>query len=175
MKYYVTFPNGGEHEVEVKRSGSGALTVAVAGRTYHADVLSRGASNAERLPNGAFNVLLDERVVDLWLEGTAPELGVVTQDQRFYAHAESERMRALGTHDGDGGGGAGLVKSPMPGRVVRVLVAEGDEVVRGAPVVVVEAMKMENELCAERDGKVVKVHVESGTAVDGGAKLVELA
>jgi len=174
MKYLVSFPNGGEHEVEVQRSGTGEVTVSVAGKSYHADLLARGASAQERLPTGAFNVLLDGKVVDLWLEGEAPDIGVIAHGARLYARAESERMRALGGYDNDSVAGTGLIASPMPGRVVRVLVGEGDEVERGTPVVVVEAMKMENELCAERDGKVAKVYVESGTAVEGGAKLIEL-
>jgi biotin carboxyl carrier protein len=62
----------------------------------------------------------------------------------------------------------------MPGRVLKVLVNEGDEVHAGKPLVVVEAMKMENELAAAHDGKVKKVYVTAGTPVEGGAKLVEL-
>ena len=60
----------------------------------------------------------------------------------------------------------------MPGKVVKVLVAEGDEVAAGVPVVVVEAMKMENELASTRAGVVQKVHVKPGDAVEGGARLV---
>jgi biotin carboxyl carrier protein len=57
---------------------------------------------------------------------------------------------------------------------VRVLVQEGAEVASGAPVVVVEAMKMENVLAATRDGGIEKVHVAPGAAVEGGALLVEI-
>jgi biotin carboxyl carrier protein len=60
----------------------------------------------------------------------------------------------------------------MPGRVVRVLVAAGDRVGAGQPLVVVEAMKMENELRAPADGVVTKVGVEAGAAVDTGAVLI---
>jgi biotin carboxyl carrier protein len=63
----------------------------------------------------------------------------------------------------------------MPGRVVKLLVAVGDTVQAGQPVVVVEAMKMENELCAETDGTVKEILVEPGLTVDGGAALVRLA
>jgi len=62
----------------------------------------------------------------------------------------------------------------MPGRVLKVLVQEGDTVTTGTPLIVVEAMKMENELFAERDGTVVKVFVAPGTNVEGGAKLIEI-
>jgi biotin carboxyl carrier protein len=62
----------------------------------------------------------------------------------------------------------------MPGKVVKVLVAEGDSVDAGKPLVVVEAMKMENELVAEAPGVVKKVYVQPGDAVEGGAKLISI-
>lgn len=62
----------------------------------------------------------------------------------------------------------------MPGRVVGVAVREGDAVVAGQPLVVLEAMKMQNELQAERDAVVRKVHVAVGEAVEGGDPLIDL-
>ena len=73
----------------------------------------------------------------------------------------------------DGDGPARLV-APMPGKVVRVLVASGDEVVARQGLVVVEAMKMENELRAGRPGRVSEVLVSEGTSVEAGALLVVL-
>lgn len=64
------------------------------------------------------------------------------------------------------------VIAPMPGRVVRVLVAAGDEVSAGQGVVVVEAMKMENELRAPKAGRVKDVSVSAGTSVEAGKVLV---
>jgi biotin carboxyl carrier protein len=66
------------------------------------------------------------------------------------------------------------VDAYMPGRVVAVLVEEGAEVTTGQGIVVLEAMKMENEIRAEHDGKVSKIHVQPGTAVDAGAPLFEM-
>ena len=64
------------------------------------------------------------------------------------------------------------VKAPMPGRVVRVLVAVGDRVSARQPLVVMEAMKMENELRSPKDGVVKEVNAQVGIAVDSGAVLV---
>ena len=66
----------------------------------------------------------------------------------------------------------GRVTSPMPGRAVRVLVAIGDKVTAGQAVVVVEAMKMENELRSPKDGTVTQVLVQEGAAIESGAVLV---
>lgn len=68
----------------------------------------------------------------------------------------------------------GVVRAPMPGLVVRVEVQEGQRVEVGAGLVVVEAMKMENELRAVRPGMVSRVHVKAGETVDRGTPLVTL-
>jgi biotin carboxyl carrier protein len=64
------------------------------------------------------------------------------------------------------------VVAPMPGKIVRVLVHNGQAVVTRQPIVVVEAMKMENELRAGRDGTVAEIHAQEGQSVDAGALLV---
>ncbi len=77
-------------------------------------------------------------------------------------------------HGAAAGGGFEAVAAYMPGRVVAVLVEEGDEVEAGQGVVVLEAMKMENEIATERAGRIGKIHVEAGQAVEGGDPLFEL-
>jgi acetyl/propionyl-CoA carboxylase alpha subunit len=85
---------------------------------------------------------------------------------RLYETVASKQKREIGAL------GATSIKAPMPGRVVRVLVAVGDHVTARQPIVVVEAMKMENELRTPRDGVVKEVLVTPGVAVDTGAVLV---
>jgi len=62
----------------------------------------------------------------------------------------------------------------MPGKIIRVLVEKGDTVTAGQAVVVVEAMKMENQISAPREGRVTKIRVSAGEAVDGGATLLDI-
>jgi 3-methylcrotonyl-CoA carboxylase alpha subunit len=76
---------------------------------------------------------------------------------------------------GAGGAGSGSVVAPMPGKVVKVLVAVGDTVSAGQALVVVEAMKMETTLIAEIDGRVTAVDAEAGSMVDAGTIVVEIA
>jgi biotin carboxyl carrier protein len=66
------------------------------------------------------------------------------------------------------------IRAPIAGKVVKVVVAVGDQVAPGNPVIVLEAMKMENELAAERGGTVVAIHRQVGQAVDTGDLLVEI-
>jgi 3-methylcrotonyl-CoA carboxylase alpha subunit len=70
--------------------------------------------------------------------------------------------------------GTGKIAAPMPGKVIAVLVVEGDHVEHGQPVVVIEAMKMETTLTADVDGEVAHVGAAPGETVDAGAMLVEI-
>ena len=95
---------------------------------------------------------------------------------RFDAEALDERTRAIREMSAsvEGPTGPAPVKAPMPGLIVRVTVKVGDEVQAGQGVVVMEAMKMENELRAVGAGRVKAVHAEAGTAVEKGMVLVEM-
>jgi biotin carboxyl carrier protein len=103
-----------------------------------------------------------------WVVGLAGE--------RWEVEVVDERTRAIRAQVGTGPAptAGGVVKAPMPGLVVRVEVAPGQVVVRGAGLVVVEAMKMENELKAPGPGRVVAVHVAPGAKVEQGTPLVTL-
>lgn len=85
----------------------------------------------------------------------------------------THRIRAL-TADPAGAQAGGVVRAPMPGMVLRLEVEEGQRVSRGDGLVVLEAMKMENELRATGEAMVIRVHAIPGVAVEKGAPLVEL-
>lgn len=166
MRYFVTI-GGREIPIDVTPLPTGALEVRVDGRPVAVDVVTVGDS---------LSVRIDGEVLDLTVEGEPPDVGIVASGRRAYVRVESDRMRAATAARGRGPSvGEGVVVSPMPGRVVKLLVAKGDEVAAGAPLVVVEAMKMENELVAGRAGKVTDVWVKPGDTVEGGAKLVAIA
>lgn len=91
-----------------------------------------------------------------------------------YTAARAELAEALAQSQGVHAT-AGRVNAPMPGRVVKTLVNVGDTVVAGQPLVILEAMKMENEVQSPAPGVVVAVVVAAGQAVDAGQRLIELA
>ena len=66
------------------------------------------------------------------------------------------------------------VFSPMPGLIIRIMAQAGDMVTAGKPVLVLEAMKMENEICAQKSGKIKAIHVTEGQTVAGNALLFEI-
>jgi biotin carboxyl carrier protein len=118
---------------------------------------------------------VEGRVFDLVLDNSPSGVTVFASGRRAAVTVESAHQRAAaGVRSGTKAGSAGLITSPMPGKVVKVLVTEGTEVEPGKPLVVVEAMKMENELVAEIAGTVQKVFVQPGDAVEGGAKLISI-
>ena len=170
MRYYVTLepdPQAKPVVVDLFELPSGELEARVDDRRVELDVAYLGAQ---------LNVRIDGQVVDLTVEGSPPEVGAVASGHRSYVRVESERMRAAEQAKKTSvGGGDRVIKSPMPGRVVKVLVAKGDTVEVGRGLVVLEAMKMENEVRAKVAGTVAEVHVAPGATVEGSAKLVTLA
>ncbi len=150
----------------------------------------------ERVPDG-FEVVMgsERRRVDvIRLDGAVASLRYVEDGRSFSVSYQRGRGRqwrvAVGERDFDievltpveaieAGAAAATVgpsrlDAPIPGKVVKVHVQVGDEVEEGQPLVVLEAMKMENELTAEQAGKVIAVHVESGQIVTAGEPLAEL-
>jgi len=119
----------------------------------------------------------------LLLDGAQYEVAVVRADGGYLVSAggaESlvevlDPLTAL-LESGAGGGArkrSSHVRAYMPGRVVSIFVAEGDAVEAGQPLIVLEAMKMQNEIVAEHKGVVKKIHVTAGDSVDGGAPLFD--
>ncbi len=167
MRYYVKLgAASAESVVEIEELPSGALSVVVDGKKVVADVVSVG---------GQLSVRIDGKVVDLTTEGASPRVGVIGRGYRTYVDVESERQRVANAVKKSGGASENLVRAPMPGRIVKVLVAKGDAVTAGQPLLVMEAMKMENELKAKGDATIADVHVAAGATVEGGAKLVTQA
>jgi biotin carboxyl carrier protein len=98
---------------------------------------------------------------------------VVIGGQRFPFEIEDRRKwkrsdRAAGTH------GSAVLAAVMPGKIVRILVSIGDEVKAGQGIMVIEAMKMQNELKAPRDGYVTAINVKENDSVNAGASLATI-
>jgi biotin carboxyl carrier protein len=166
---------GGRRTIELRRHGPG-WEIVLDGRILNVDVTAsagrwslligppspdgfggRPAKShevaVERRSNG-------ERIV--YVNGVAVPVSIVDPRERL--------VRRRGTLSA--GTGPRSIVSPMPGRIVKVLVREGDVVAAHQGLVVVEAMKMENELRAPRAGTVGAVKVVEGMSVDGGALLI---
>jgi biotin carboxyl carrier protein len=164
--------------------------VEVAGRVRKVTVEPLGPADGS---GGSFRVVVDDEAVVVDARPTDLGLSLVTADRGVVdaaltglpggdwivefphvvvrASVDGRRYQRAGAGEA-GGTGAQRLVAPMPGRVVRVLVKPGDEVTARQGLVVVEAMKMENELAASRDGRVTDVAVTEGMSVEAGRLLV---
>jgi len=130
-------------------------------------------ASVESAEAGVYSVLLDGRCYDARVEETARGLVVVIDGYRFEIEVRDPR-RWTPQSGGRGGEGVETVAAPMPGKVVRVLVSPGDVVEPGQGLVVVEAMKMQNEMKASRAGRVLSVAAKEGSTVTAGEVLVAI-
>lgn len=164
MLYYV---NLGGRTVEVELGAEG---IRIDGRAVGATLLHVDGTPVRGLVIDAetYRLVADRGSRGRWrihLRGRGLELDVV-----------DERAKAIQDMTGAGAGASGPrpVVAPMPGLVVKVEVTEGEEVQEGQGIVIVEAMKMENELKASGAGRIVRIHVRPGDAVEKDQVLVEL-
>jgi biotin carboxyl carrier protein len=139
--HYAVDLDGRRLEVDVFDTGRDFVSLLVAGRSY--------ALGLEKRATG-YGVFFPDETIDV-------ELGETT------ARAGTASQKALS--------GPARVAAPMPGKLVRLLVELGEEVSSGQGLVVVEAMKMENELRAPRAGRVTEIAVQEGQTVETGALL----
>ncbi len=166
MKYVVTV-NGDRVDVT---TGDGAISIGdVTVRAQLADVDGTPVK-VLRIDTAVHRIVMQRGPrrgeYGLWIDGHRYEVEALDERTRAIRDLSSEGARAAGP--------APLI-APMPGMIVRVNVQVGDTVQPGAPVVVMEAMKMENELRAQSAGTVSAVRVQPGAAVEKGTVLVELS
>ena len=163
MKYRVTI-DGEAREVDVSVAPDGRATIAL-------DGVSRPDVDVVRVPGGV-SLRIDGRVYDIATGGPPAATQVTAGSARAVVEVTSARMRARGKSNSALGSGGKDIKAPMPGRVVKILVAVGQSVEAGEPCIVIEAMKMENELRAPSSGTVAEILVKEGVSVEGRALLV---
>ena len=165
MRYFVTV-NGRQHEVDVVER-LGELSVHVDGEPLDLDY-----EEVDRL--GQVAVLTGGRSYGISIEGDEYAASVVIAGHLYAVEIEDERERAAHAAARASAAGGGVVKSVMPGIVVTLLVQPGERVEKGQALLVLEAMKMQNEISAPADGTVAAVHVAEKQAVGSGEKLITL-
>jgi biotin carboxyl carrier protein len=125
------------------------------------------AAEVERAEPGVYSVLMDGHSYDARVEETPDRLIVVIDGWRFEIEVRDPRRWSRAAR-GRRGEGVEKVAAAMPGKVVRVLAAPGDEIQAGQGLMVIEAMKMQNELKSPRAGKVASVSTREGATVAAG-------
>jgi biotin carboxyl carrier protein len=161
------------------------LDATVDGRTIRVEVRRKAEGYAVTLDGTTLEVdfvQTGEHFASLIVDGLSHAVGLEKRSDGYRVHLPDGTI-AVGLTEASVNGarpprrahGPQRLTAPMPGRVVRVLAEEGREVDPGQGLVVIEAMKMENELKASRKGRVLEITVREGQAVEAGALLVVLA
>jgi len=166
VKYYVTLC-GKELVVELSRDAGATVRARVGGEEHDVDL-------SEVAPLRHYSVLLDRHSFDVVVEASGRELIMQMVGHRIAATVESERERAARSIEASAPSGKSVVRSAMPGVIRAVLVRTGDAVNHGQALVILEAMKMENEIRSDRAGVVDELFVDAGVAVEGGAPLLTI-
>jgi len=153
------------YDVQIQAEEGDRLRFAWGGRGHEADV--------RKVYTGGYLVHYGQRLSEVMVDGP-DENGVLSVrcDGRLW-ELKVPAPKRLGQAAG-GGAGSQNVVSPIPGKIVAVLVEPGEEVQEGRPVLIMEAMKMENELRAGCSGTVGEINVAPGENVDGGRVLVTI-
>jgi len=164
MKYIVAV-NGRDYEIRVD-----GAEVEIAGRRYAAELRPIPGSPLRHLVFAGGSTLL---VLEPGGEGPGT-WRIQDRGERYQVEALDERSRYIRSLVGNGKAAVSgaVLKAPMPGLIVRILVEPGRRVEAGAGILVLEAMKMENELKAPVAGVVERVEVSAGQVVEKGAVLV---
>jgi biotin carboxyl carrier protein len=159
MKYEVLIDDN-PHQVEMERTEEGFDCI-VNGETFSLDVVMTARD--------VLSILHEGRHYEAKREySQMGETHIIVGSERFAAEVRDPRsLRSRRAAAGSEAGPAKVI-APMPGIVVRLLVNQGDEVEAGQGVAVVEAMKMQNELKSNKKGKVTKIAVKAGAAVNAG-------
>lgn len=167
MSRYVALLDAGKREVEVdvEESGPGRYRVRIGGRELDVDAFRPAA--------GSLSLIVDTASHDVTFDERGAQVRVRVRGAIFPMEILPERRlrmrRALGTLTVEG---RQPLAAPLPGRVLKVLVKLGDPVTRGQPLLVLEALRMENQLRSPRAGTVVELQVQAGQDVASGATLL---
>ncbi len=164
---YTANSGGREYQIEVLGAEGTLFRLSVDGVSWEVDCV--------KVSDRCYSLLLDGTAyeVDI-IKGLSPyAVGVKGEVHEVEVLTEREkRLKAITKKTEAGAEGRQVIASPMPSKVVRILVAVGDQVAVGDGVIVVEAMKMENELRAPGPGTVREIRAKEGEAVGGGTPLV---
>jgi biotin carboxyl carrier protein len=153
------------YTIEIEEIGKSVYRVAVDGNEFLVDGKKTGRTN--------YSLIVDDRSFEIEVDHTEDEYRVLVDGRNYHINLVDERrVRVGGTQSGLELQGRQLISVPMPGKIIAVLVSEGDAVEKGQGLVIVEAMKMENEVRSPATGTVRDIKVKPGDTVEGGAVLV---
>lgn len=161
--------------------GVSEITLVVGGTTVRCSVECEDDQCIVRVGGVTYRLTLtslEPGMLRFFTSGRSQIVRVAHTQARSFLHMDGSTLEYTTAAAGDPSARVGArddLSAPMPGAITQVLIREGDAVVRGQPLVIVEAMKMEHVIRAPRGGRIRVVRARPGAQVDAGAVLVEIA
>jgi biotin carboxyl carrier protein len=153
------------YTVEIEETGKSVYRISVDGNEFLVDGKKTGRTN--------YSLIVDSRSFEIEVDNTDDEYRVLVDGRNYRINMVDERRMRIGSaQSGLELQGRQSISVPMPGKIVAVLATEGDTVEKGQGLVIVEAMKMENEVRSPIAGEVKEIKVKPGDTVEGGAVLL---
>lgn len=153
------------YNVEIEEIDKSLYRVAVDGNEFLVDGKRTGHSN--------YSLIIENRSFEVDVDIAEDEYRILVDGRSYHIHLVDERrVRLGGFQSGVQPQGRQEVWMPMPGKVIAVLVGEGEKVEKGQGLAILEAMKMENEVQSPISGEVKEVKVKAGDSLEAGTVLV---
>lgn len=166
MKYNVTVGEW-QQTVEVRRQAGGEYVCLLDGQPLEAEIIP--------VSPGVYSVVWEGESFEVRIEATPDGYRAIARGQEFFPRVHDPRRLARRAGAALDAEGRQHITAPMPGKVVKVLVAESSQVEAGQGLIVVEAMKMQNEIRSPKVGVVEKICVSEGASVAVGETLLVVA
>lgn len=159
---YVTIINNEQYEIEIDKDGS----ILINGEPREVDFLNLGGD--------LYSIITQNQSLEVVIDDDENKVTVLMGGRLYETQVLDERALLMAQRRGGLSSGSGEIYSPMPGLIVKVTVEDGQEVIQGQTVVILESMKMQNELKAPVTGIVTNIQVNAGQTVDKNALLLTI-
>jgi biotin carboxyl carrier protein len=162
---YIARLNNKRFKIGIERKGGNIYSITLEGKRFKVDFLQIG------LPP-LYSLIIDGISYEVSIDEKDDIYDVAIGEDSFSIEVlDEKRERLRGLKRPQISDGVQVISTIMPGKVIKIFHREGDKIKRGEPVVVIAAMKMENEMRSPKDGVVISIKVKEGETVEGGGIL----
>jgi len=162
---YIAEIDGKEHRIEIEKNENNFYSIIIGDKKYKFD--------AVHSEHSLYSLILNGKSYEIDLDGKDGVCSILIKGEHYVVNVINEKKKGLRTKSREHTiEGKQFIITEMPGKVVKILVQKGNEVKLNQGLVVIEAMKMENELKSPKNGKVIEINIKEGETVEGGTALM---
>lgn len=162
---YIAEIDGKEHRIEIEKNEKNLYSIIIGDKKYNVDVVHSEHS--------IYSLILNGKSYEIDLDAKDGVYNILIKGEHYVVNVINEKKKELRTKSREHTvEGKQSIITEMPGKVVKILAQKGQEVKRNQGLIVIEAMKMENELKSPKDGKVIEINTSEGETVESGITLM---